>query len=37
MVQTMMCPICGTQVEYTIENSPKWYGDPSLPVYRIIS
>ena len=35
MVETMMCPICGTQVEYAIENSPKWYRDPSLPVYRI--
>ena len=35
MVQTMACPFCGTQVEYAIENSPDWYRDPSLPVYRI--
>ena len=35
MVETMPCPICGTQVEYAIENSPEWYRDPSLPVYRI--
>ena len=31
----MSCPFCGTQVEYAIENSPNWYRDPSLPVYRI--
>ena len=31
----MSCPFCGTQVEYAIENSPDWYRDPSLPVYRI--
>lgn len=35
MLKTMPCPICGTQVEYAIENSPEWYRDPSLPVYRI--
>ncbi len=35
MIKKISCPICGTQVEYTIENSPKWYRDPSLPVYRI--
>ena len=35
MVETMPCPICGTQVEYAIESSPEWYRDPSLPVYRI--
>ena len=31
----MSCPFCGTQVEYAIENSPDWYRDPSLLVYRI--
>ena len=35
MVEKMPCPFCGTQVEYAIENSPDWYRDPSLPVYRI--
>ena len=35
MVEKMPCPICVTQVEYAIENSPDWYRDPSLPVYRI--
>ena len=35
MANKMSCPFCGTQVEYAIENSPDWYRDPSLPVYRI--
>ena len=35
MAEKMSCPFCGTQVEYAIENSPEWYRDPSLPVYRI--
>ena len=35
MAEKMSCPFCGTQVEYVIENSPEWYRDPSLPVYRI--
>ena len=35
MLKTMSCPFCGTSVEYAIENSPDWYRDPSLPVYRI--
>ena len=35
MTEKMPCPFCGTQVEYAIENSPDWYRDPSLPVYRI--
>ena len=35
MGKKMPCPFCGTQVEYAIENSPDWYRDPSLPVYRI--
>ena len=35
MVEKMSCPFCGTQVEYAIENSPDWYRDPSLPVYRM--
>ena len=35
MAKKMLCPFCGTQVEYAIENSPDWYRDPSLPVYRI--
>ncbi len=35
MAKKMSCPFCGTQVEYAIENSPEWYRDPSLPVYRI--
>ena len=35
MVEKMSCPFCGSQVEYAIENSPEWYRDPSLPVYRI--
>lgn len=35
MAEKMPCPFCGFQVEYAIENSPDWYRDPSLPVYRI--
>ena len=35
MAEKMPCPFCQTQVEYAIENSPEWYRDPSLPVYRI--
>ena len=35
MAKKMPCPSCSTQVEYAIENSPEWYRDPSLPVYRI--
>ena len=35
MVEKMSCPFCGTPVEYAIENSPEWYREPSLPVYRI--
>ena len=35
MAEKMPCLFCGTQVEYAIENSPEWYRDPSLPVYRI--
>lgn len=35
MGKKIPCPFCGTQVEYAIENSPDWYRDPSLPVYRI--
>lgn len=35
MAEKMSCPFCGTPVEYAIENSPDWYRDPSLPVYRI--
>ena len=35
MAEKMSCPFCGTQVEYAIENSPDWYRDPTLPVYRI--
>ena len=35
MAERIPCPICRTQVEYAIENSPEWYRDPSLPVYRI--
>ncbi len=35
MGKKMPCPFCGIQVEYAIENSPDWYRDPSLPVYRI--
>ena len=35
MAEKMPCPFCGTQVEYAIENSPDWYRDPALPVYRI--
>ena len=35
MAEKMSCPFCQTQVEYAIENSPEWYRDPSLPVYRI--
>ena len=35
MAEKMPCPFCGTQIEYAIENSPDWYRDPSLPVYRI--
>ena len=35
MAAKMSCPFCRTQVEYAIENSPDWYRDSSLPVYRI--
>ena len=35
MAKRMSCPFCGTHVEYAIEDSPEWYRDPSLPVYRI--
>ena len=35
MTEKMSCPFCGTQVEYVVEDSPDWYRDPSLPVYRI--
>ena len=35
MAKKISCPFCRTQVEYAIENSPEWYRDPSLPVYRI--
>lgn len=35
MAGKMSCPFCGTHVEYAIENSPEWYRDPFLPVYRI--
>ena len=35
MAEKIVCPFCGTHVEYAIENSPDWYRDPSLPVYRI--
>ena len=35
MTAKMPCPFCGTQVGYTVEGSPDWYRDPSLPVYRI--
>ncbi len=35
MAEKMSCPFCGIPVEYAIENSPNWYRDPSLPVYRI--
>lgn len=35
MAEKMSCPFCQTHVEYAIENSPEWYRDPSLPVYRI--
>ena len=35
MTEKMSCPFCRTQVEYAIENSPDWYRDSSLPVYRI--
>lgn len=35
MTDKMSCPFCGTHVEIAIENSPDWYRDPSLPVYRI--
>ena len=35
MAEKISCPFCQTQVEYAIENSPEWYRDPSLPVYRI--
>ena len=35
MTEKMSCPFCGTPVEYAIEDSPEWYRDPSLPVYRI--
>ncbi len=35
MIETIPCPICRTQVEYAIENSPEWYRDPPSPVYRI--
>ena len=35
MAEKMSCPFCGTHVEVAVENSPEWYRDPSLPVYRI--
>ena len=35
MAEKISCPFCRTHVEYAIENSPEWYRDPSLPVYRI--
>ena len=35
MAAKMSCPFCRTQVEYVVEDSPEWYRDPSLPVYRI--
>lgn len=35
MAERMSCPFCDTPVEYAIEDSPEWYRDPSLPVYRI--
>ena len=35
MAEKMSCPFCDASVEYAIENSPDWYRDPSLPVYRI--
>ncbi|MYC74142.1 phosphotransferase [Candidatus Poribacteria bacterium] len=35
MPEKISCPFCGTHVEVAIENSPEWYRDPSLPVYRI--
>lgn len=35
MAKKMSCPFCQTRVEYAIDNSPEWYRDPSLPVYRI--
>ena len=35
MTEKMSCPFCDTHVAYAIENSPEWYRDPSLPVYRI--
>jgi len=35
MAGKMSCPFCGTQVEYAVENSPDWYRDPSLLVYRV--
>ena len=35
MAEKMSCPFCQTEVGYIIENSPDWYRDPSLPVYRI--
>ena len=35
MAEKMPCPFCQTEIEYVVENSPDWYRDPSLPVYRI--
>ena len=35
MAEKMQCPFCQTEVEYVVEDSPDWYRDPSLPVYRI--
>ena len=35
MAEKMLCPFCQTEVEYVVEDSPDWYRDPSLPVYRI--
>ena len=35
MAEKMPCPFCQTEVEYVVEDSPDWYRDPSLPVYRI--
>ena len=35
MAEKISCPFCRTPVEYAVENSPEWYRDPALPVYRI--
>ncbi len=35
MAEKISCPFCRTLVEYAVENSPEWYRDPALPVYRI--